>query len=102
MIIEKTVWVIMDKNRKIIGSGVPRNRELKFVNDPKGTSRILTYPSRGYAEAGFKSSGFYMWNGVGDYVKETYGKGRDWYEIKDEEFLEAVEVKMTLEEICKK
>lgn len=51
------VWVIMDKNRKAIACGVPRNREMKMFEDCN--SRILTYQSEKKAIAGFTSSGFY-------------------------------------------
>lgn len=68
MIYEETVWAIMSKNRQIIAKGVPRNRELCFVNE--GKARILTYTSKNKAENGFKLSGFFRSNGVIKWMEE--------------------------------
>ena len=43
----------------MIAKGVPRNRYLIPVDDANDKKRILTYNSKGRAEAGFKTSGFY-------------------------------------------
>lgn len=96
----------MDKNRKVIGMGVPRNRRLQFLNQKEGSGRILTYNSKKRAEAGFKVSGFWTWD-VADYLKETYGYGEWWLDddgkrqslnVKFEDFLEAVEIEITIKE----
>lgn len=77
----QSVWVIMDKNKKAIACGVPRNREMKMFEDCN--SRILTYQSEKKAIAGFTSSGFYdQTTKVTDdktywgpsYLDKTYGK----------------------------
>lgn len=76
----QNVWVIMDKNRKAIACGVPRNREMKMFENCN--SRILTYQSEKKAIAGFTTSGFYdltsstgSWTDDGaTYLDKTYGK----------------------------
>lgn len=77
----QNVWVIMDKHKKAIACGVPRNREMKMFEDCN--SRILTYQSEKKAIAGFTSSGFYdrtKREDTGDehwgrsYLDETYGE----------------------------
>jgi hypothetical protein len=97
--IQETVWVIMDKNRKVIAKGVPRNRYLIMADDEKDKKRVLTYSSKGRAEA--NSTGFYDGIGVARYFIDTYGNGdpdwQDYYSLY--EYLEAVEMKMTLEEV---
>lgn len=79
MKVVQEVWVIMDKKKKAIACGVPRNREMKMFEDCN--SRILTYQSEAKARAGFKVSGFYdrtrkAGEGYQDqsYLDKTYGK----------------------------
>ena len=55
----ETVWIIMSKDKRYIAKGVPRNRHLVEVADEKDKKRVLTYQSKGRAEAGYKSSWFY-------------------------------------------
>lgn len=61
MDIKKTVWVVMTKDRKKIAKGVPRNRYLVDVDDEKDNKRVLTYASKGVAQA--NSYGFYGQSG---------------------------------------
>lgn len=96
--LQRKTWVIMDKKRMVIGAGVPRNRELKFLTDESGTSRILTYPSKGRAEAGFKTSGFYCFGEVGKYMAEQYGEEWQHWGHDKGEALQAVEVVMIIAE----
>ena len=101
--VTRKVWVIVDKKRKLIGMGVPRNRSLKMIDDYDGTGRILTYGSKKKAEAGFKSSGFYTW-GLGDYLLNEYGyccwgnreDPRAKPQVRFEDFLEAVEATISI------
>lgn len=86
----KEVWVIMSKDRTIIAKGIPRNRSLEYVNDEKGTKRILTYSSKQKAESGFKHNGFFGMEKI---------EGFKWGENKLEEFLEAVNVELIINEI---
>ncbi len=87
MEIKEKVFVIMSKDRQVIAKGVPRSRYLICVNDTKDKKRILTYPSRGYAESAFKNSYFY--DGYSKFGDET----RKVYKADD---LEAVECTMTI------
>lgn len=48
----------MDKKRRVIAKGTPRNRYLVPI-DWKDRKRIIYYDSKGVAEARFKSYGFY-------------------------------------------
>lgn len=73
-IFKKTVWVIMDKTRKVIAKGVPRHRYLCMVDDVKDRKRVLTYNSEGMARVGFTSSGFYHERGVTEYLQEKFGQ----------------------------
>lgn len=81
----KTVWIIMSKDRKVVAKGTPRNRCLILTADLKCKKRLLTYSSKGMAEAGFNNNWFYM-----------YGLPLDSRDYKKED-LEAVEVKMTIQ-----
>lgn len=76
MEIKKKVWVLMTKDGKKIAKGVPRNRHLIDVNDEKDNKRVLTYSSKGVAEA--NSWGFY---------------GQENYKIND---IEAVEAELVI------
>ena len=87
MEIKEKVFVIMSKDRQVIAKGVPRNRYLIYVNDTKDKKRILTYPSKGYAESAYKDSYFY--NGYSKFVDKT----KKVYTADD---LEAVECTLTL------
>ena len=60
MEVKESVWVIVSKDRKVIAKGVPRNRYLISIDDKNDKKRILTYASKGKAEAGFKDSYFYQ------------------------------------------
>lgn len=114
MKVSKEVWVIMDKSRKVIACGVPRNRSLRFVDEALNT-RILTYQSEKKAIAGFTLSGFYdetydeasLVDGVkdywGTYLKRNYGQkkfegDRVYCSLPDSsEYLEAVKATITIE-----
>lgn len=76
-IYKKTVWLIMDKTRKVIAKGVPRNRYLCLVDDQTDKKRLLTYNSEGMAKNGFISSGFYNGAGVKQYLNDKYGADSD-------------------------
>ena len=52
------------QDRKFIAKGVPRSRYLVAIDDEKDKKRIMTYASKGRAEAGFRTSffyGYYHW-----------------------------------------
>lgn len=68
MKVEQEVWVIMDKERKMIACGVPRNRQIRKIEDAMKT-RILTYQSEKKAINGFTLSGFYGSGGELEPVK---------------------------------
>jgi len=82
----KKVWIIMSKDRKVVGKGTPRNRELILVSDIKDKKRLLTYSSKGMAESGFKNSFFSQWR-----LKQQNG-----YTAED---MEAVEVELLIKTI---
>lgn len=86
-IIEKTVWVIMSKDRQLIAKGTPRNRYLIRVDDESDKKRLLTYDSKGRAEAGYKVSGFY-----GQHLIEGFERG-----CSLSDFLEPVKCTMSIE-----
>jgi len=103
-------WVVMSKDRTLIAKGVPRNRYLYWLTDelaiqngqePDNASRILTYTSKGRAEMGFKNhNGFYnehLIKGLYDYYKDGVRKGAKNGELED--YLEAVEVQIEINEI---
>ena len=80
MIHSKERWVIMSKDRQFIAKGTPRNRYLIRVDNEKDKKRVMTYSSEAMARSAFTNSGF-------------YGSG------PDADKLEAVKVKVTMEEI---
>jgi hypothetical protein len=72
-------WVIMDKSKKAIACGSPRNRSMKMMGGGKIT-RVLLYGSKSKAIAGFSGgNGFYDETyQAGDephptYLRKTYG-----------------------------
>lgn len=79
----KKVWIIVSKDRKVVGKGTPRNRELVLISDSKDKKRFLTYSSKGMAESGFRNSFFSQWRLVDkkDYTADD---------------MEAVEVNLTV------
>jgi len=79
----KKVWIIMSKDKKVVGKGTPRNRELILVSDVKDKKRLLTYSSKGMAESGFRNSFFSQWR-----LKE-----QKTYTVDD---MEGVEVNLTV------
>lgn len=87
-------WILVDKARKVIARGIPRNRKLVFVDGPS-KARILTYRSKATAISGGLSAGFYSWE-VDEYMAEQYGK--DWYRHHDR-CLEPVEVEIIIKAI---
>lgn len=84
-------WILVDKTRKVIARGTPRNRKLVFVDGPS-KARILAYRSKATATSGGLSAGFYSWE-VKDYMSEQYGN--DWYRHRDK-CLEPVEVEVII------
>lgn len=78
MKIQRQVWVIMDKGHKAIACGTARNRHIQMI-DGNWSMRLITYVSKGKAEAGFKVSQFYLGN-ARDYMTETYGE--DWERVE--------------------
>lgn len=93
---EETVWLIMSKDREFVAKGTPRNRELVRMDDENDKKRFLTYSSKGKAEAGFKSSGFY---GQVNLTVDKADKDLWWSDGKRlrEKYLEAVECKLRIE-----
>jgi hypothetical protein len=91
--ITKIVWVIVSKDRKFIAKGVPRDRCLVRIDDEKDTKRILTYASKGKAESGFKTSGFYG-------QQEVLGGWDSGNKLED--VLEAIPVEISMKELTYK
>jgi len=92
--LELDKWIIMDKKRRVIAKGVPRDRHLISVDDIGDKKRVLYYDTEGKARSGFTSSGFYNnYDPDKSYINEN---GFTRYEKYD---LEPVHVKITIEEI---
>lgn len=94
----------MDKKRKVIAKGIPRNRYLMMLDDPKDKKRILTYSSKAMAEAAFRDVWFYMGRDVSEYLHEEYDFGGYYFDgkwvrgkAKQEDIMEAVEAQLTFE-----
>ena len=67
------LWVIMDKNKKAIACGSPRNRSMRMVESLKDSPmRILMYGTEKRALAAF-SGGLGFYDETGDYLRKTYG-----------------------------
>lgn len=86
-------WIVVDKSRKIIACGSPRNRELKFIDDVDG--RIMLYGTKGRAESSFRVSGYYTFGDVHTYIEKTYGIDLFKSRVRWENFLEAIEVEIS-------
>jgi len=96
----------MDKNRKIIAKGTPRNRYLVTLEEEDNSERYLTYTSKKKAEAGFKCSWFFTTEAVEEVFKKEYGyipwhrdtNGNVIHEnFEQETCMEAVEAAMIFE-----
>jgi hypothetical protein len=89
MIIEEEVWVVMSKDRHYIAKGVPRDRWLIPVEKKNDKKRVLTYSSKGRAEASYRSDGYFQ--------VPFEGYDRSKHNIAD--YIEPVKVKIKIEEI---
>lgn len=65
MEIKKKLWVLMTKDRKMIAKGVPRSRYLIPIDNVEDNKRVITYSSKGVAEA--NAWGFY---GASEYKED--------------------------------
>jgi hypothetical protein len=101
-------WVIMDKKRKVIGMGVPRNRYLDWVETENASPRILTYSTEGRARSGYTASGFFKSDEIAKYLFDTYDWGVWWDENRqihrgknedDNSVFEPVMVEISIEEV---
>jgi len=79
--INEEKWIIVSKDREVIGKGIPRNRYLCRIDDVKDKKRILTYASKAKAESAFIDSWFY-----------SSGKYRP-------EDMEAIKVNISMQEV---
>ena len=90
---KQRIWLIMSKDRRFVAKGTPRNRTIVRADDVKNKMRLLTYKSKGMAEAGFTKSGFYSQGLLGNWIDnedtETFLRRN----------LEAVEFEMILTEV---
>ena len=101
----ETIYLIVSKDRKLIAKGVPRSRYICHI-DEKTNKRLLTYASKGKAEAGFIGGEFGLTQATVEYIRENYPQyvretGLVFWSEAMEELFEAVEFKMTLEEVKK-
>jgi len=62
----------MDKGHKAIACGTTRNRHLQLL-DGDFKMRLITYNTKGKAEAGFRVSQFYLGDAA-EYMEKTYGE----------------------------
>ena len=66
-------WVIMDKHKKAIACGSPRNRSMRTVESLKDhPMRILMYGTEKRALSAF-SGGLGFYDETDGYIKEAYG-----------------------------
>ena len=73
-------WVIMDKGKKAIAVGSPRNRAMRLLSSlEKPTIRVMLYGTKSKADAGFKGVGFY--DQTKGYLRDTYGDFRQYDDI---------------------
>ena len=71
------LWVIMDKHKKAIACGSPRNRSLRTVESLKNNPmRILMYGTEKRALAAF-SGGLGFYDETDGYLVSTYGSHSD-------------------------
>ncbi len=91
--IDTIKWVIMDKKRRVIAKGVPRNRWLVRLDDYKDKKRILFYDTKKRAEAAFNGCGFYD-----NFDPEKKSNNEHGFIVFGQYDLEAVRVKVTVTE----
>jgi len=91
---KQKIWLIMSKDRRFVAKGTPRNRTIVRADDVKNKMRLLTYKSKGMAEAGFTKSGFYSQGLLGNRIDDNEDN-----EAFLRRNLEAVEFEMTLTEV---
>jgi hypothetical protein len=93
------LWVIMDKEKKAIACGSPRNRQMIMLSD-LGNIRILTYGSQKRTESAYRDCGFY--DETKGYLKEKYGEplasDPNHIKIPYEKCCMAVKAKLVIEE----
>ena len=81
-------WVIMDKEKKAIACGSPRNRSMRLLADKSKITRVLLYGTKSKAISGFSGgNGFYdetYQEGPEPhptYLRKTYGDFREYEDI---------------------
>lgn len=95
------MWVIMDKGKKAIACGSPRNRSMRMVESLKDNPmRILMYGTEKRALAAF-SGGLGFYDETDGYLASTYGDnsgGHKWFHGKYEKMCIPVKVSMAFDE----
>ena len=96
LMINRTRWVIMDKQHGLIAAGVRRNRKLVALAEGSD-ARILTYTTEKKARLGFVSYGFYVTEAAEEYIEAVFDIDRATFMRNREKFLEPVRVKIMIE-----
>ena len=72
-IYKKTVWLIMDKARKVVAKKNIRARTLCMIDDTKDKKQLLVQNTEIMARRMFRY-GFFHGKGVDEYLRNTYGE----------------------------
>lgn len=91
------LWVIMDKNKKAIACGSPRNRSMRLVESLEDhPMRVLMYGTKARA-LNACSGGLGFYDETDGYLSKTYG-GDKWFHGSYEKICIAVKVSMVFDE----
>lgn len=95
--IELESWVIMDKGKKAIACGSPRDRQMRLIESLKSKPvRILMYGTRSKALEAF-SGGLGFYDYTDGYLKQTYPT--DGWRLQDyQDICIPVKVKLVFDE----
>lgn len=87
-----TVWVIVDKNKKIIAKGVT-SRSLVFIDDKKDRKKLLMYRTKKSTKRAC-NGWFNLEKGVKNHFEKNYGVEKSDYDCRN--FLEVAEAKLII------
>lgn len=94
-----TMWTIMDKNKKAIACGSPRNRSMRLVESlDTNKVRIILYGTKGRAVSAFSGNlGFY--DETDGYIKTNYpDPDRSWSHLPYEQICTPVKVILEIDD----
>ena len=91
-IARKKIWVVVDKQRKLLLKGNKRHGSLVLISDVKDRKKAVQYSCEKAAKWAIDNAWpFYKEKGVQEYLESTYAEAK-----RNADVLEAVEAKLVI------